>query len=108
MKLGEWLLLPWFVRPKTPSWALVPYHISIVQRAIGLPMGGLDIHMSQHYSPHHEAQSLLSAEARHGNKSKITQKLILLVSHYGTIGNDIRLPTKLHVRCELVIYYHVT
>lgn len=104
MKFDEWLLLPWFARPKKPNSALVTYHISIGQRAIGLLMGGLDSHMSQHYSPHHKAQSLLNAEAGLAIKSKSTQKSILFVSDTNLTGSGNQLPISLHVNCMLAVY----
>ncbi len=104
MKFDEWLFLLWFGRSKKPNSALVTYHIYIGQRAIGLPMGGLDSHMSQHCSPHDEAQSLLNAEAALGIKSKITQKSILFVSDTDTTESENRLPIRLHVNCVLAVY----
>jgi hypothetical protein len=88
---------------KKPISALVTYHNSIVQRAIGLLMGALDSHMSQHYSPHNEAESLLNAEAGLGIKSKSARKSILFVSHNRTVGGYIQLPIKQHAECELVV-----
>lgn len=92
MKFGEWLFLPWFGRSKKPNSALVTDHNSRAQRAIGLLMGGLGNHMSQHYSPHDKAQTLLNAEAGHGIKSKNARNPILFVPSNSTIGSDIQLP----------------
>lgn len=89
MKFDEWLFLPWFERSKKTNLALVSNHISIGQRAIGLPMGGLDSHTSQHYSPHDKAQSLLNGQAGLGIKSENARKSILFVAHNGTTGSGV-------------------
>ena len=104
MKLDKWLLRPRFSMSQMVSWALVTYHISIGQRAIGLPMGGLDSHMSQRYSPHDKAQSLLNGQAGLGIKSKNAWKSILLVSHNGTSGSDNQLRIRPHVNSKLFVY----
>ncbi len=103
--MGKWLLCPCILVSKMVSWALVPYHISIAQRASGLPMGGLDSHMSQYYSAHDEARSLLSTEAVPENTSQNVRKSILFLLHYCTTGGDMQLPIGLHTKCEHVVYY---
>jgi hypothetical protein len=105
MKFDEWLFLTCLVRSKKPNLALVAYHISIGQSAIGLPMGGLDNHMSQHYSPHDKAQSLLIAEAGLGIKSKNTRKPVVCVCIRCTTGSDVWMSIAPYSKSELFVYY---
>ena len=104
MKLDKWLLRPRFSMSKMVSWALVTQCITMGKRAIGLPIGGLDNHMSQHYSPHGEAHPLFKAEARPRVKAKNSRKTMLFGSPCGTTGSNHQLPMRQHVKYELVVY----
>jgi hypothetical protein len=105
MKFDKCLFLPWFERSKKPNSALVTYHNSIYQSAIGLPMGGLDGHMSQHYSPHDKAQALLNGQAGLGIKSENAQKSILSVCISCPTGSTDRMPIGPSDKSELCVYY---
>jgi hypothetical protein len=105
MKFDEWLFLPWFERSKKPNSALVTYHNSIDQSAMGLPMGGLDSHMSQHYSPHEEAQALLNRQAGLGIKSENARNSILCVCISCPTGINVQMPIRPYDQSELCVYY---
>jgi hypothetical protein len=105
MKLGELLFYPSFFCEKTAKLVLFSRCISIGKRATGLPLGGLDKDMSQHYSAQDQAQSLLHAEARFETNIKKDEKSILFVSAYGTTGCDLRLPIRLYVNKRLMTWY---
>ena len=63
VKLGEPPIHPSFFSEKRWKLTLLIHCISAIERAIGLPSGGLDKGMSQHYSTQDQARSLLHAEA---------------------------------------------
>ena len=105
MKLGESPFHPSFFSKKRVKLILLTHCISVSKRAIGLPLGGLDKGMSQHYSTQDQARSLHHAEAGLEIKMKKDRKLILFVFANGTTGCDLQLPIRLYVNYELITYY---
>lgn len=104
MKLGESLIHPSFFSEKTTELTLLTQCTPIDKIAIGLPLGGLDKGMSQHYSTQDEARSLLHAEARAVIKMKKDEKSMLFVFTFRTTRCKLQLSVRPYCNYKLITY----